>query len=74
VGHSTGRPARAEQTLAAIAPQYRSALTLRYLDDRLPVAEVAALLRDPGPPVDPDPAFAAALHARLGGRWPYRGE
>jgi RNA polymerase sigma-70 factor (ECF subfamily) len=37
---------RAEQTLAALAPQYRLALTLRYLDD-LPVAEVADLLERP---------------------------
>jgi RNA polymerase sigma-70 factor (ECF subfamily) len=37
---------RAEQTLAAIAPQYRAALTLRYVDD-LPVAEVANLLGRP---------------------------
>jgi RNA polymerase sigma-70 factor (ECF subfamily) len=34
---------RAEQTLAALAPQYRLALTLRYVDD-LPVSEVAGLL------------------------------
>jgi RNA polymerase sigma-70 factor (ECF subfamily) len=34
---------RADQTLAALAPQHRLALTLRYLDD-LPVADVAALL------------------------------
>jgi RNA polymerase sigma-70 factor (ECF subfamily) len=34
---------RAEQTLAALAPQHRLALTLRYVDD-LPVAEVAAVL------------------------------
>lgn len=33
----------AHETLQAIAPQYRAALTLRYLDD-LPVAQVAALL------------------------------
>jgi RNA polymerase sigma-70 factor (ECF subfamily) len=34
---------RAEQTLLAIAPQHRLALTLRYVDD-LPVPEVAELL------------------------------
>jgi RNA polymerase sigma-70 factor (ECF subfamily) len=34
---------RAQQTLAALAPQHRAALTLRYLDD-LPVPEVAACL------------------------------
>jgi RNA polymerase sigma-70 factor (ECF subfamily) len=34
---------RAQETLAALAPQYRLALTLRYVDD-LPVAEVAELL------------------------------
>jgi RNA polymerase sigma-70 factor (ECF subfamily) len=34
---------RAEQTLAALAPQHRLALTLRYVDD-LPVADVADLL------------------------------
>lgn len=34
---------RAEQTLAALAPQHRLALTLRYVDD-LPVSEVAGLL------------------------------
>lgn len=34
---------RAEQTLAAIAPQHRLVLTLRYVDD-LPVADVARLL------------------------------
>jgi RNA polymerase sigma-70 factor (ECF subfamily) len=34
---------RAEQTLAALAPQYRLGLTLRYVDD-LPVVEVAAVL------------------------------
>jgi RNA polymerase sigma-70 factor (ECF subfamily) len=34
---------RARQTLDALAPQHRLALTLRYVDD-LPVAEVAALL------------------------------
>lgn len=34
---------RAAETLAALAPQHRLALTLRYVDD-LPVAEVAALL------------------------------
>jgi RNA polymerase sigma-70 factor (ECF subfamily) len=34
---------RASDTLAALPPQYRLALTLRYVDD-LPVAEVAALL------------------------------
>jgi RNA polymerase sigma-70 factor (ECF subfamily) len=34
---------RADETLAALAPQHRLALTLRYLDD-LPVAEVAELL------------------------------
>jgi RNA polymerase sigma-70 factor (ECF subfamily) len=34
---------RAEQTLAALAPQHRLALTLRYVDD-LPVPEVADLL------------------------------
>jgi RNA polymerase sigma-70 factor, ECF subfamily len=39
---------RSRQTLAALAPQYRLALTLRYVDD-LPVARVAALLgRTPG--------------------------
>jgi RNA polymerase sigma-70 factor (ECF subfamily) len=34
---------RAEQTLAALAPQHRAALTLRYVDD-LPVPDVAELL------------------------------
>jgi RNA polymerase sigma-70 factor (ECF subfamily) len=34
---------RAEQTLAALAPQHRLALTLRYVDD-LPVAEVATVI------------------------------
>jgi RNA polymerase sigma-70 factor (ECF subfamily) len=34
---------RADETLAALAPQHRLALTLRYLDD-LPVPEVADLL------------------------------
>lgn len=34
---------RAGQTLAALAPQHRLALTLRYVDD-LPVAEVAELI------------------------------
>ena len=34
---------RAEQTLAALAPQHRLALTLRHVDD-LPVPEVARLL------------------------------
>ena len=34
---------RAHETLDRLAPQYRLALTLRYVDD-LPVAEVAALL------------------------------
>jgi RNA polymerase sigma-70 factor, ECF subfamily len=34
---------RAEQTLAALAPQHRLGLTLRYVDD-LPVAEVAELV------------------------------
>jgi RNA polymerase sigma-70 factor (ECF subfamily) len=34
---------RAADSLAAIAPQYRLALTLRYVDD-LPVADVASLL------------------------------
>jgi RNA polymerase sigma-70 factor (ECF subfamily) len=34
---------RATQTLSALAPQHRLALTLRYVDD-LPVAEVAAVL------------------------------
>jgi RNA polymerase sigma-70 factor (ECF subfamily) len=34
---------RASQTLAALAPQHRLALTLRYVDD-LPVADVAAIL------------------------------
>ena len=34
---------RAAQTLAALAPQYRLGLTLRYVDD-LPVADVAELL------------------------------
>jgi len=34
---------RATDTLAALAPQHRLALTLRYVDD-LPVADVAALL------------------------------
>lgn len=37
---------RAQHTLAALAPQYRLALTLRYADD-LPVAEVADLLGRP---------------------------
>jgi RNA polymerase sigma-70 factor (ECF subfamily) len=37
---------RAEQTLAALPPQYRLALTLRYVDD-LPVAEVATLIGRP---------------------------
>jgi RNA polymerase sigma-70 factor, ECF subfamily len=34
---------RAGQTLAALAPQHRLALTLRYVDD-LPVAEVAGVI------------------------------
>jgi len=34
---------RARETLDALSPHHRAALTLRYLDD-LPVAEVAALL------------------------------
>jgi RNA polymerase sigma-70 factor (ECF subfamily) len=34
---------RARETLAALAPQHRAALTLRYLDD-LPVTDVAAVL------------------------------
>jgi RNA polymerase sigma-70 factor (ECF subfamily) len=34
---------RAGQTLSALAPQHRLALTLRYVDD-LPVAEVAAVM------------------------------
>jgi len=34
---------RATETLAALAPQHRLALTLRYVDD-LPVVEVAAIL------------------------------
>jgi len=34
---------RARETLAGLAPQYRLALTLRYVDD-LPVAQVAALV------------------------------
>jgi RNA polymerase sigma-70 factor (ECF subfamily) len=34
---------RARETLTALAPQHRAALTLRYLDD-LPVADVAAAL------------------------------
>ncbi|WAX57249.1 sigma-70 family RNA polymerase sigma factor [Jatrophihabitans cynanchi] len=39
---------RSQQTLAALAPQHRLALTLRYVDD-LPVARVAELLgRTPG--------------------------
>lgn len=34
---------RADETLAVLPPQYRLALTLRYLDD-LPVADVAGLM------------------------------
>lgn len=37
---------RAEQTLAELAPQYRLALILRYMDD-LPVPEVARLVGRP---------------------------
>ena len=63
----------AHETLQAIAPQYRAALTLRYLDD-LPVAEVGGVLLGRGPPVHrgrarPGPyGLPAGLRGRRGTR------
>jgi RNA polymerase sigma-70 factor (ECF subfamily) len=56
---------RAEQTLADLAPQYRLALTLRYVDD-LPVAEVAALV---GRPVQATEALLVRARAAFRARY-----